>query len=270
MPARRGVLSGMVGRQGPGGLQQPVIQAGLAGASQCQAETVPPTRRGAGWARALTLAAAQGRGRPPPPHPWEGGQAGETGPLGDLCPVACVAEPSPLPSLPSRPPPAAGGKACLCGPFSSLLPRPHTTPASARKRQPSPPPPQPTAGASPPSVHGPSLRPSPSRCPRLPSTRPFQKHIAPGPVCPRPHGVLEPTLPQELQAILLGHSALTAPSDPSSPSRKPTHPPSIPTAWHQETRVKPWVPAPRHPADLHSASPRRPTGDEGGSSRVQG
>lgn len=149
MPARRGVLSGMVGRQGPGGLQQPAIQAGLAGASQCQAETVPPTRRGAGWARALTLAAAQGRGRPPPPHPWEGGQAGETGPLGDLCPVACVAEPSPLPSLPSRPPPAAGGKACLCGPFSSLLPRPHTTPSlaapSAGKRQPSPPPPQPTA-----------------------------------------------------------------------------------------------------------------------------
>lgn len=85
----------------------------------------------------------------PTPAPLGGGQAGETGPLGDLCPVACVAEPSPLPSLPSRPPPAAGGKACLCGPFSSLLPRPHTTPSlaapSARKRQPSPPPPQPTA-----------------------------------------------------------------------------------------------------------------------------
>lgn len=148
MPARRGVLSGMVGRQGPGGLQQPAIQAGLAGASQCQAETVPPTRHGAGWARALTLAAAQGRGRPPPPHPWEGGQAGETGPLGDLCPVVCVAEPSPLPSLPSRPPPAAGGKACLCGPFSSLLPRPHT--------------PHHTEPRSPVGMEAPALAPSPA------------------------------------------------------------------------------------------------------------
>lgn len=132
MPARRGVLSGMVGRQGPGGLQQPAIQAGLVGASQCQAETVPPTRRGAGWARALTLAAAQGRGRPPPPHPWEGGAGGRDRPLGRSLPCSVCGRTFPSPVTAVQAPSRCWGKGLSV--WALQLPAPqaphHTEPRS--------------------------------------------------------------------------------------------------------------------------------------------
>lgn len=108
MPVGRGVLSGMVGRQGPGGLQQPAIQVGRAGASHLP-QSLVGRQAGSGCG--------------------PGGQAGETGPLGKSLPCSVCGRtfPSPCHCPPGHRPLLGERPFCVDpSPPCSPGPTPHT------------------------------------------------------------------------------------------------------------------------------------------------